>query len=520
MSILKWMTKAFGVFLLWATAAVALPAQAFTTLYSFCPQGGACTDGAFPDGALVQATDGNLYGTTNGGGANGSGTVFKITPSGTLTTLYSFCSQTNCADGYYPSGGLVQGADGELYGTTYYGGATVYGICDEGVGCGTVFKITLGGTLTTIYNFCLHAKNGICSDGDNPLAGLVQATDGNFYGTTSQGGTSSQYCPAPYFDSCGTVFKITPSGTLTTLHSFSYTDGSSPYAGLVEGTDGSFYGTTAFGGATMGPCTDFSYGCGTVFKITPIGVLTTLHRFDVTDGAEPYAGLIRAANGDFYGTTYDGGANSTCYESSGCGTAFKITPSGTLTTLRSFGVTDGTAPYAGMIQATNGDFYGTTEGGGANNNDYCFMGCGTAFEITPHGAATTLYNFCSEKNGNTCQDGDEPGAALIQATNGSFYGTTGGGTNNAGTVFSLSVGLRPFVETQPTSGAVGAAVSILGSNLTGATSVTFNGTAAIFTVVSSSEITTTVPFGATSGKVQVVTPTGTFSSNVPFRVRP
>jgi uncharacterized repeat protein (TIGR03803 family) len=182
----------------------------------------------------------------------------------------------------------------------------------------------------------------------------------------------------------------------------------------------------------------------------------------------------------------------------------------TLTTRFSFDVTDGYSPYAGLVQATNGDFYGTTFEGGAN-------GDGTVFKITPSGTLTTLYSFCSQSG---CTDGYQAYAGLIQATNGSFYGTTsnGGAEGSGGIVFSLSVGLGPFVEAQPTSGKVGAAVKILGTNLTGGTSVTFNGTAAVFKVVSSSLITTTVPAGATTGEVQVVTPKGTLMSNVKFRV--
>lgn len=286
-------------------------------------------------------------------------------------------------------------------------------------------------------------------------------------------------------------------------------DGESPYAGLVQGTDGNFYGTTNLGGAS---------GDGTVFKITPSGTLTTLHSFDYTDGKNPNAGLVQATNGDFYGTTFYGGAYNSPY---GYGTIFRMTPTGTLTTLLSFDDTDGIWPTAGLIQATDGDLYGATQGGGANG-----IG-GTIYKITPTGTLTTLYSFCSQTD---CKDGYGPLAAPVQDTNGNFYGTTWlGGTSATctsctppgtgyGTVFSLSVGLGPFVETQPTSGTVGTAVKILGTNLTSATSVTFNGTVAVFKVASSSEITTTVPTGATTGTVKVVTSKGTLSSNVKFRV--
>jgi uncharacterized repeat protein (TIGR03803 family) len=470
--------RAYAAFLLFAATAIVLPAQTFTTLHRFDG-----TDGSNPEAELVQSTDGNLYGTTDRGGlyrgglCGGCGTVFKITPTGTLTTLYSFCSQSRCTDGVNLMAALVQATDGNFFGTTYEGGAA--NIIPQGGG--TVFKITPSGTLTTLYSFC--SQSG-CPDGLNPMAALVQASNGNFYGTTSTGGANGG----------GTVFKITPSGKLTTLHSFNSTD--YPSARMVQATDGNFYGTTSGGGAN---------GYGTVFKITPSGTLTTLHSFGPTDGWFPYAGLIQATDGNFYGTT-----------SGGHGTVFKITPSGTLTTLYSFcsqsGCADGDQPSAGLIQATDGNFYGTTRLGGANG-PYD----GTVFKITASGMLTTLHSFNSG-------DGTNPAAALVQDTNGSFYGTAAcNGFSffhcDDGTVFRLSVHLGPFVETLPTSGKVGAAVKILGTNLTGTTSVTFHGTAAAFKVASSSLITTTVPAGATTGRVQVVTPGGTLSSNVPFRVR-
>jgi uncharacterized repeat protein (TIGR03803 family) len=514
----NWGMRACGVFLLWAATAVALPAQTppvplpapkFTTLLAFD-----VTNGAAPN-ALVQATDGNLYGTTAEGGDHfcnargnyGCGTVFKITTSGKLTTLYNFCPHLDCADGKYASG-LIQGTDGNFYGTTFEGGAHFCKMRKRNYGCGTIFKITPASKLKTLYSFCPQGGK-ICKDGAAPDAGLIQATDGNFYGTTSVGGANND----------GTIFKITPSGMLTTLHSFDGTDGATPYAGLVQATNGNFYGTTAYGGASS-DC----YGgpCGTVFKITPSGTLTTLHSFDGTDGEYPYAGLVQGTDGNFYGTTFDGGG----YGVYPGGTIFKITPSGILTTLYNFcaqsNCPDGYSPI-GLVRGNDGNFYGTTDHGGANG-DCGGIGCGTVFTITPSGTLTTIYSFCSQSN---CTDGEAPYAGLIQATNGSFYGATdyGGAIGfceygeGCGTIWSLSVGLGPYVETQPTSGTVGAAVNILGTDLTDATSVAFNGTAATFTVVSKSLITTTVPAGATTGKVKVTLPHGTRSSNVPFRVK-
>jgi uncharacterized repeat protein (TIGR03803 family) len=489
---LNWGKRACAVFVLCVTTAIAPSAQTLTTLHSFDG-----TYGANPYAGLVQATNGDGYGTTPNGGANGYGTVFKITPSGTLTVLYSFCSQSGCTDGANPQATLAQATNGNFYGTT---SATDPTSGKSNGSNGTIFKITPGGTLTTLYSFC--SKSG-CTDGENPVAGLIQATNGDLYGTTSAGGANC----AP--DGCGTVFKITPIGTLTTLYSFcsqsGCPDGNFPTAGLVQAANGTFYGTTFAGGA---------HSQGTVFKIAPDGTLTTLYSFcaqsGCTDGANPNAGLVQATNGHFYGTTVGGGVF-------GGGTVFEITPSGTLTRLHSFNDVNGPRfPYAGLVQGTDGNFYGTTINGVGNS-------IGAVFKITPGGALTTLYSFCTQSG---CPDGADPYAGLVQATNGDFYGTTtyGGGFGTTyggyGTVFSLSVGLGPFVKTLPTSGRVGAAVRILGSDLTGTTSVSFDGTEPAFTVVSKFLITTTVPAGASSGEVQVVTPSGTLSSNVPFRVLP
>jgi uncharacterized repeat protein (TIGR03803 family) len=498
---LNWGKRAYAVVVLCTATAIALPAQTLDTIYSFCSKGGTdCTDGWQSWAGLVQATNGDLYGTTiyggNSGCSFGCGTVFKITPGGALTTLHSF----DGTDGGNPAAGLVQAVDGDFYGTTYGGGAN---------GSGTVFKMTPSGQLATLYSFC--SRSG-CADGKEPYAALVQAANGDLYGTTADGGAHGNY---------GTVFKITPSGTFTTLYNFcsqnECTDGAYPVAGVVLAADRDFYGTTCGGGVNGG---------GTVFKITPSG-LTTLYSFCAPgddlcgDGQVPQASLVQATNGDLYGTT---SGESSCDNSpylgpSGASTVFKITPSGTLTTLYTFcpqsGCTDGNNSTKPLIQATNGDLYGTTNNGGASND-------GTVFQITPSGVLTTLYSFCSQTD---CRDGAYP-TALVQDTNGDLYGTTvtgGSGTPSCcgpggGTVFSLSIGLGPFVRARPFYGMVGAPVKILGSDLTGATSVTFNGTAATFTVVSSSLITTTVPTGATTGKVQVVTPNGTLSSNIAFRV--
>ncbi len=395
-----------------------------TTLHSFT---GYPFDGAGLDSAVARGSDGNYYGTTGAGGDNcspsGCGTVFKITPDGTEATLYSFCSQPNCTDGVDPYGALVQAPDGNFYGTTSSGGS---GADDAG----TVFKITSSGTLTTLYSFC--SQNN-CVDGRYPN-GVVLATDGNFYGTTSTGGAN----PGCIGDGCGTIFKITPSGTLTTLYSFcsqnnNCPDGYNPW-GLIQAADGNFYGATGHGGASGNNCDGL--GCGTIFKITPSGTLTTLYNFctqtGCPDGEFPNGELVQARDGNFYGTTPQGGAN--CPDNGTCGTVFKITPSGNLTTLYSFcslsRCADGAYPTAPPVQATDGNFYGTTYGGGADLS-------GTVFKITPNGALTTLYSFCPARG---CADGLFPDAALVQAPDGNFYGATDeGGTSNYGTVFRFTL---------------------------------------------------------------------------------
>src|SRR5229473_3421993 len=409
-------------------------AQTFTTLMNFTGSNGSSPLFA----PVIQGTDGNLYGTASLGGAHSQGTVFKITPTGTLTTMYSFCALSNCADGSAPYAGLTLGTDGNFYGTTEAGGAH---------GQGTIFKITRLGTLTTLHSFNI-------SDGSNPYAALVQGTDGNFYGTTQSGGAHL----------LGTVFKMTPAGTLTTLHSFNSTDGYSPEAALIQSPDGSFYSTTYNGGLE---------GYGTAFKITSGGTLTTLHVFDDnTEGRAVTSGLVQASDGNFYGTTTLGGPNS-------YGAVYTMTSTGTVTVLHGFDATDGASPNA-LVLATDGNFYNTTISGGANID-------GTIFQITPQGTLTTLHTF-------TGTDGADSFAGLVQHTNGKFYGTTRvGGSKNDGTVFRLDTGLGPFVKTVPIAGTVGVKVRILGTGLTGATGVAFNGLTAPFTVISATEITTTVP---------------------------
>jgi|ERR1035438_3397660 uncharacterized repeat protein (TIGR03803 family) len=386
---------------LWLCASESqIAAQTFTTLLSFDG-----TDGANSTAGLIRATDGNFYGTTSEGGANSAGTVFRISPSGVLTTIHSFCSLSGCSDGANPFGALIQATDGNLYGTT--NGFAFHNT-------GTVFKITLSGALTTLTTF---GNTG----GQFPLAGLIQGKDGDLYGTTSRGGANICTLRPGYRPSCGTIFKITTGGTLTTLASFDQATGFAPSSPLIQGTDGNFYGTTPEGGANYP-------GFGTVFKVTATGTLTVLHSFDATDGEKSFAALVQGTDGNFYGTTSFGGGNPNFG-----GTVFKITPTGTLTTLHSFGSGDGTGASAALIQATDGDFYGTTSGYGVSNT-------GTVFKITPSGTLTTLHTF-------DVTDGRLPYSTLVEGANGNLYGTTEFGASSScsegcGTIFSLSVGLN------------------------------------------------------------------------------
>ena len=212
---------------------ISLPAQTFTTLHSFDG-----TDGSNPIAALTQASDGNFFGEANHGGANSVGTIFKMSSKGRLKTLHTFCSGNNCADGAFPSGGLIRATDGNFYGVTVYGGV---------LGVGTVFKMTPSGKLTTVYNFC---SVQYCDDGSAPNAGLIQASDGNFYGTTTTGGSNQ-----PNQIGLGVIYKLTPAGELTTLYSFCpeggdpCLQGSTPIASLVQGANNKFYGTAVYGGA-------------------------------------------------------------------------------------------------------------------------------------------------------------------------------------------------------------------------------------------------------------------------------
>jgi uncharacterized repeat protein (TIGR03803 family) len=356
---------------------------AVTPLYSFT--GG--TDGATPQAALFQASPGIFYGTASSGGSNGAGAVFKINSLGALSKVMSFVGGY---DGENPLAPLVQHTNGNFYGTTYYGGASNYGV---------VFQLTPAGAQTPIYSF----TNG--TDGGYPVAGLALGTDGNLYGATYSGGANH----------LGVLFKITTNGALTALHSLvNASEGGHPQAALTLGTDGNFYGTAYSGGSASGN--------GSVFQMTPAGAVTLLHAFtNGVDGSYPYASLTQGSDGNFYGTTTLGGTNHH-------GAVFKITSAGALTPLYSFtnGV-DGATPQCQLAQGPDGNFYGTATNGGGTYNS------GVVFKITSAGAFTRLYAFT---NG---VDGAMPAAGLALGHDGNFYGTTrGGGSNFYGSLFKIT----------------------------------------------------------------------------------
>lgn len=303
----------------------------------------------------------------------------------TLTTIHSF----DGSDGANPYAGLVQGTDGNFYGTTTGGGTANSGV---------VFKISASGTFTLLHSFT-------GADGSAPWAGLAQGTNGDFYGVASKGGT----------DNWGTAFKITSTGTFTQLYDFVFggVGGVYPLAALVRGDDGNFYGDSNIGGVN---------GFGAVFRLSPAGGVMELHSFSSSDGAAPRDALFLADDGNFYGTTPFGGTTT---NNCNCGTVFRITPDGAVTTLHSFSDAVHGGPWAGLAQGSDGNFYGTTLGGGTANK-------GTVFKITAEGALTTVYNF----NGGV--DGGNPLNHLVLASDNNLYGTADGGEAGLGVVFKVT----------------------------------------------------------------------------------
>jgi uncharacterized repeat protein (TIGR03803 family) len=390
-----------------------------------------------------------------GGASNEGYAIVRITPAGVSTTL---------ATGVATVAPLVQATDGNFYGTS---NVSAYG---------TIFRMTPEGALTTIHTFDTN-------DGADPRTALIQASDGNLYGIANAGGSNSL---------CGTFFRISLSGTFKLLFNFGGPSAGCAPTSILQGIDGNFYGSTGKGIETSGG--------GTFFKITREGEYTTLN-----DSVYTIGNVVQATNGSFYGVSA-GGANN-------YGFVFELTTTGTLTDLFDFTVATGYDQFTPQfIQATDGNFYGTATSGA---NLTCVLaygdGCGTIFRVSTGGAFSIVHVFDTP-------DGATP-SGIFEDTDGNLYGTTfQGDAQDNGILFSLSLGLAPFVETIPTTASIGTAVTIYGNNLTGATSVSFNGTPASFTVLSETEISATVPTGATTGRIEVVTPSATLYSNLKLKV--
>lgn len=347
------------------------------------------TNGSSPRASLVEGSDGMFYGTTYEGGGQGCGTVFRTTPAGTLQALASFSHPDAAA----LITGLVQGTNGDLYGTSYAGGTN---------NAGTLFRITTNGVEKALISF---------PEADNSAAGplpsrLASSADGNFYGTLQTGGTNN----------LGTVFRMTEDGSLSTIGTFDETNGTDPSGGLLYGSDGAFYGTTARGSSWPPPS-----GSGSVFRVTTNGEITTLAQFFGTNGSYPNGDLAQDRDGNLYGTTRFGGGGMTNGDG---GTLFRVHTNGELTVLFAFNGTNGNAPTGGLVQGLDGAFYGTTSAGGE-------FGAGTVFRITTNRELATLVDF-------TGTNGARPAGRLIIGPGGAFYGTTTSSYNGDGTLFRIT----------------------------------------------------------------------------------
>ncbi len=387
----------FSAALLLAAAMLApslAAAQSFSTLYSFNS-----TDGDTPYSGVVLAPDGNFYLATFAGGSSDDGTILRLTPTGSASLLHTFSG----TDGINPGGNLAVGIDGTLYGTTNFGG-------EGSDAAGTFFSITTGGTFDSLHTFTDSATNGF-----GPRNRIVQTSDGTFYGITVTEGANNY----------GSVFSITTAGTPTTIYSFANgADQKYPAGGVIQGSDGNFYGTTSDYIVDSGP----QGGYGVVYKVTPAGKITILHTFDQTDGESPTGPLVEGADGDFYGTTTLGG-------SSGYGVIYKVSSSGSFAVLHNFthSGSDGAVPSDGIMLASDGNFYGGSVEGGDGGEG---KGGGTIFKMTASGTVTTIYDFCSQSN---CADGEGPYAPPAQDAAGNLYGTTAtGGSNDLGAFYKLT----------------------------------------------------------------------------------
>jgi uncharacterized repeat protein (TIGR03803 family) len=372
-------------------------APAYSVLHNFSGVG---VEG--PYAGLIADREGNFYGTTFELGTYGFGTVFELEREGQEKILHNF---SNGADGGYPAASLIMDGNGNLYGTTEHDGDDR---CSSG-GCGLVFELAPAGNETVLHGFTGEP------DGAFPAAALLRDGAGNLYGTTMRGGAFGY----------GTVFKLDSAGNESVLYSFTGgADGGNPVAALVQDTAGNLYGTASFGGLVADKC---GVGCGVVFKLEPSGRQTVLYSFSgVEGGFWPRSTLIRDEAGNLYGTTLAGGVRTGLCRSvqGGCGVVFKLDTSGLETVLHVFDGTDGAGPN-GLIQNSDGNFYGTTEFLGRN-------AYGTVFELNAAGVLTTLHAFGLD-------DADNPQAPLLPYR-GALYGTTAdGGLNRVGAVFKITL---------------------------------------------------------------------------------
>jgi len=379
-------------------------AQTETVLHSFA--GG--RDGGYPASTLILDPQGNLYGLTVGDTrtAAGYGTVFKVAPGGRETVLYSFTEYSFLGgiSGPYGDVDLIRDSEGNLYGSTGYGGNV--GNCGAD-GCGEIFEVSPTGGGHVVYAFPNLNPSG-------PGTPLARDAAGNLYGSAG----NSSY---------GEIIKLTPTGSVTELYSFTGSDGWGG-GGLIIDPQGNLYGTSGIGGSSQ--C---SFGCGTAYKLTETGEFQVLHNFSGPDGNYPNAELIRDADGNLYGTARVGGSNSACTYTGGCGIVFEITASGTEIVLYSFGGgSDGLYPYSGLVRDKAGNLYGTTSAGGQGS---CFfdLGCGVVFKLAPDGTETILYSFSGGA------DGGNPQGGLALDSKGNLYGTTlYYGAHGYGTVFKVT----------------------------------------------------------------------------------
>jgi uncharacterized repeat protein (TIGR03803 family) len=481
---------------------------------------------------MAQGRDGDLYGITTTGGVNNLGTIFKISPTGGLTLLFSF----DTTHGSTPIGGLVLGLDGNLYGTAELGGAH---------GFGNIFKITPAGVLTVIYNFAGE------TDGGFPVAALILGPDGNFYGT-SHPGVAFKVTPAGVFTALatipsesfgplalakngsyygvtefagtntdGTIYEVTGK-TSKTLYNFDGPHGAFPIGGLVEGSDGNLYGTTSAGG---------SFNDGEIFRITPAGTLTILVNFNHKEpllGYQAYAGLVAGNDGNLYGATIWGGEN-------GYGVVFEMTTAGAYSVLYSFASATGDGVYATPMEHTNGSIYGLTKRGGAPQNGVVF-----AFNsgLPPFAHLTATSGTVGKSVGILGDNFTGTTSVKFNGTPASFHVlsdtyltatvpsgetgfvlvTTSSGALLSNKIFKVTPKLTSF---SPTSGKVGDSIVLTGTGLIQSSSVTVGGVKVnAYTVNSDSKVTISVPTGAKTGKIAVTTPGGSLSSSATFTVTP